>query len=95
MTEKEATFEGTPNQSWLDKHGLDHNLKPQDFYAAFVPDSLVGTWTTYTNNKAILENAGQEGKLYPDWKPFKVRDLKQHILAFASSMGSLRPHVLS
>ena len=79
MTEKIATTKGTPNQSWLDKHGLDHNSKPQDFYGAFVPELLVETWTTYTNNKAILENANQEGKLYPDWKLFKVSELQQYI----------------
>ena len=77
--EKIATSEGTPDQSFLDKHNLDHNSSPINFFEAFCPTSLTDKWTTYTNHKAMLANAGQSGKAYPDFKPFTVHELRQHI----------------
>ena len=70
---------GRPKLDFLETNGLDFYSCPEEYFAAFVPDSLVGTWTTYTNNKAILSNAGQEGQPYPDFSPFKIAELKQHI----------------
>ena len=60
LTEKEATTQGTPNHSWLDKHKLDHNSKPQDFYASFVPDLFIGMWTTYTIIKRFWKILGKK-----------------------------------
>ena len=40
------------------------------------------TWTSYTNTKAIMENAGEIGNsngLYPDFVPFTCKELRQHI----------------
>ena len=76
---KEQRQEGTPTQSFLDKHHLDRDSRPIQFFEAFCPMSLTDRWTTYTNHKAMLENAGQPGKLYPDFTPFTVKELRQHI----------------
>ena len=76
---KVATSEGTPDQSFLDKHNLDHNSSPINFFEAFCPTSLTGMWTTYTNHKAMLANAGQAFQAYPDYKPFTVHELRKHI----------------
>ena len=41
--------------------------------------SLTDKWEMYSNHKALLENAGQEGKLYPDFTDFKVKEIRQFI----------------
>ena len=58
---------GEPNQLWLDEHNLNHHSPPHEFFS------------TYSNHKSLLENAGQEGKLYPDFTDFKVKEIRQFI----------------
>ena len=70
---------GRPRLSFLKKHGLDHSSLPLEFFAALLPDLVINNWATFTNNKAILANAGQKGLPYPDWTPFKCAEIKQHI----------------
>ena len=52
---------GRPNQKWLDDHDLNHMSQPFDFFHEFCPDLLSAQWTSYTNRKAWLENAGSDG----------------------------------
>ena len=40
---------------------------------------LTEKWEMYSNHKALLENAGQEGKLYPNFTDFKVKEIRQII----------------
>ena len=68
-----------PNEEWLELHNLDHNSQPYQFFQAFCPDSLTSKWTTYTNRKVWLDNAGEEGCPYPDFLPFKPSELRQHL----------------
>ena len=73
---------GVPNQDFLDKHGLNLHSKPHEFFAAFVPFSMTAKWNSYTTIKAQQENAGELGGptgLYPDWTPFTIKELHQHI----------------
>ena len=70
---------GTPNLEFLLKKGLHHNSLPSDWFEAFVPRSLTDKWTVYTNTKALLANAGQIGKPYPDYKNFSCEELRKHI----------------
>ena len=77
--EKVATAEGTPEQSFLDKHGLTHKSRPIELFETFCPMSLTDKWVSFSNRKALLENAGQPGKPYPNWKPFSVKEFRQHI----------------
>ena len=64
---------GDPNQLWLDGHNLDHHSPPHNFFNAFCPMSFTDKWATYSNHKSLLENSGQEGKLYPDFTDLKVK----------------------
>ena len=77
--EEKPEKKGRPNQEWMDKHGLTHLSSPIQFFEAMYPHSLTDKWTKYTNNKAILENAGEEGKPYPDWTHFTCKETRQHI----------------
>ena len=36
-------------------------------------------WTSYTNHKALLSNAGQEDEIYQDYVSFKNDELRKHI----------------
>ena len=64
---------------FLEKHNLNSNSRPVDWFAPWVPMQLTGEWSPITNTKALLANAGQEGFPYPDFKTFKVKELRQHI----------------
>ena len=70
---------GRPKEQFLTAHNLSANSTPLDFLNAFCPVSLTDTWTTYTNNKVILANAGQPGRPYPDWTPFQADELRKYI----------------
>ena len=82
---EEARVKGSPKLEWLKKHNLSPTSRPVDFFEAFVPEEVLDEWTWFTNTKAIMENAGKLGrgkkkkKIYPDFVPFDVRELKQHI----------------
>ena len=70
---------GRANQDWLDEHKLGKDSTPIEFFEAFLPRSLTETWTTYTNRRAWLEHAGEEGHPYPDFEHFKAKELRQHL----------------
>ena len=52
---------------------------PYEWFEPFLQRSLTSKWTSYTNNKALLANADQEGDIYPDLKPFSNDELRNHI----------------
>jgi hypothetical protein len=61
------------------------------FVEAFLPifdDSYKETkcsierWCKYTNLKAMLSFAGEKNYPYPDFKPFTVSELKQHLALY-------------
>ena len=82
LSVEKTTTKGTPDQDWLDHHGLNHLSRPHCFLDAFIPFSLTAKWNSYTTMKAQQENAGElggEGGLYPDWKLFTVPELRRHI----------------
>jgi hypothetical protein len=37
------------------------------------------TWTKYTNAKAMISQAGRGGTKYPDFKPFSMQEIRQHL----------------
>jgi len=65
------------------KNKLTNKSKPSEWFEALLPlkrnandpASLVtiNEWTTYSNKKAMLTNAGAAGGVYYDWKPFLQR----------------------
>ena len=83
--------EGHPRKEFIMEQKLTIKSSPIEFFESFLPvyekhifyhKTTVGEWTTWTNTKALLENAGQEGFPYPDWKPFTVREIKQFLTLF-------------
>ena len=61
---------GKPNPEFLSEHGIDSTSMPHKWFKAFLLRSLTSQWNSFTSHKAILSNAGQAGKLYPDYTPF-------------------------
>ena len=47
----------------------------------------------YTNTKALLENAGNEGELYPDYVSFTAEKLRRHLGVYIVHGLSLFPEV--
>ena len=80
---KEKTVDkGTYNSEWVLKHNLTPESCPVKFFGAMVPFELTAKWNSYTNTRATQENAGKIGGkngLYPDFVPFEIRELRQHI----------------
>ena len=61
------------------EHNLDCHSLPYEWLEAFLPRSLTSLWTSYTHTKALMANAGHEGEIYPDFKPFSPIELRKHI----------------
>ena len=45
----------------------------------FVLEFLIDRWTSYANIKSMKENAGQKGRLCPDYHCFTCDELKKHL----------------
>ena len=84
---------GAPRPEFLFEHGLNANSLPHEWFKSFSSRSLTGMWTSYTNDKALLSNAGQEGKIYPDWVPFTNDELRYHVGVYMVHGLSPLPHV--
>ena len=84
---------GMPKPAFLRKHGLDCDSLPHEWFEVFLPKTLTSLWTTYTNTKALLANAGQKGEIYPDFKPFTPTELRKHIGVYFVHGLSPSPHV--
>lgn len=69
------------------KHHLTKHSDPVEFMDAFFPiqnpyDANAFSFaqiTTYTNLKASVANAGKGGTCYQDFKPFTVKEIRQHL----------------
>ena len=79
LKEKVRRKKGCPNPRFIEKHNLDVDSEPSDWFEAFLPRYLIDRWTSYTNTKAMMVNAGQEGQLYPDYEQFTCNELKRHL----------------
>ena len=82
-----------PNPKWLKSNHLNSHSHPAKWFDAFIPTKLTDTWTSYTNIKAMRDNAGQRGKPYPDYKPFTTRELRQHIGVYIQNGISPSPNI--
>ena len=70
---------GMPRPDFLKKHHLDYNSLLHEWFEAFLSKSLTSMGTSFTNTKALISNAGQEGEIYPDFVPFTAIELRKHI----------------
>ena len=73
---------GAPRPEFIFENKLDSDSLPHEWFEPFVPRSLTGMWTSYTNHKALLANAGQDGEVYPDFTPFTNDRLRQEISVY-------------
>ena len=70
---------GRPREEFIKEHKLSHESLPHEWFEAFLPKKMTSTWTTFTNMKAMLANAGQEGEIYPDFTRFTTNELRKHL----------------
>ena len=89
VMEQTIRKQGRANPEFLKKHKLTEFSQPQEWFSSLLPDKRqpndskhiisIADWTSYTNKKALIANAGQEGGMYPDFKPFSPKWIKQFI----------------
>jgi hypothetical protein len=87
--ENKSRLKGHPKAKFLVDHGLSANSLPIDFFEAFFPlfpnqygaktHPSVSLFTTWSNRKAILTNAGPGGEWYREWRPFTMKDVRQFL----------------
>jgi Transposase IS4/SAP domain len=79
---------GIPDNIFTCLNNLKHTSTPVEFIDALLPVSAnkftrtkcsFEEWCKYTNLKAMFSFAGEKGYAYPDFKPFTVSEIKQHI----------------
>ena len=70
---------GGPTLYFLFENNLDHTSLPHEWFEAFLPSRMTSSWTSYTNTKALMHNAGVEGEIYPDFKPFIPEKHRRHL----------------
>ena len=72
-------IKGGPIPEFLCENNLKHTSLPHEWFEPFLPRTLTSLWTSYTNTKALLENAGSEGELYPYCISFTPGKLRRHL----------------
>jgi len=76
---------------------------PADWFSALLPDKRspenpnhivsIADWTTFTNCKAWLANAGQGGLIYQDFKEFSAKEVKQFLALYILQGLSPSPQI--
>lgn len=95
MTETVPLEKGLPNDIELEKRGITVNSAPHEFMEIFLPLKKntmskqggrgkgeypsIELFTSWTNKKAILANAGKGGSCYPTFTAFTVKEIRQHL----------------
>ena len=77
--EKPIGDHGAPRPEFIFENELNSDSLPHEWFEPFLPRSLTGMWTSYTNHKALLTNVGQDDEVYPDYTPFYNDELRKHI----------------
>jgi len=82
---------GNIKPEFVKMHKLTPESRPDEFASIFLPfaknvpkgqkKEMISfeLLTKWTNLKATLANAGQEKGLYPEFRPFTVREVRQHL----------------
>ena len=79
MQETISLIKGGPIPEFLHENNLDHTSLPHEWFEPFLPRTLTAIWNSYTNTKALLENSGNEGELYPDYVSVTPDKLRRHL----------------
>ena len=93
--------ESLPSIYFLESHGIRTTSHPADWYNILMPRSThrqynnwvtsIADFTSFTNKKAYLYNAGSGGNQYPNFKEFSVDEIMQHIGVYILNSLSLSP----
>ena len=51
---------GGPTSEFLRENNLDHTSLPNEWFEASLPSRMTSSWTSYTDTKALMQNAGEE-----------------------------------
>jgi hypothetical protein len=89
LRKKKLTKDSSP-EDWIGELPQDKK-KPTD------PRSVVtiADWTTYSNTKAMLCNAGMQGGNYPEFTPFSPQEINRFIVPNALQGLTPSPQVIS
>ena len=86
--EKTTHNKTEPNMEWVRKNKLTLDSHPAHWFEAFLPQRSrspegmsIEKLLTWTNMRAMLDNASLGGK-YPDFKPFSLNEIMQHIALY-------------
>ena len=87
--EKQSTDETVPNIHAINEAGLNCDSHPAMWFNLFMPKEKqrqanpdvvsLSDFTSWTNTKAVMENAGPGGVVYPEYVPFTNDELMQHL----------------
>ena len=70
---------GAPRPDLIFENRFGGDIMQHEWFEPFLTISLTSQWTSYKNHKALLANAGQEGEIYPYFKPFSNDELRKLI----------------
>ena len=93
MQDKMPLIKGGTIPEFLRENNLDHNSLPHNWFEPLLPRTLTSLCTLHTNTKALLDNAGNEGGLYPDYVSFTTEELRRHLGVYIVHSLSPSPEV--
>ena len=93
IDEKPIGDHGAPRPEFIFENELDSDSLPHEWFEPFLPRSLSGMWTSYTNHKVLLANAGQDDEVYPEYTPFTNDELRKNFSVYMIHGLSPSPHV--
>ena len=95
--------ESLPNIEFIESHGINTTSHPADWFNVLMLRSTrrqdkngvtsIADFTSFTNKKAYLYNAGSGGTQYPDFKEFSVDEIMQHLGVYILNGISPSPQV--
>jgi hypothetical protein len=90
ITKVIARAEGIVHPEFTKANGLSKDSYPHEFANCFIPlfskrktagpeSFSIHKMMQWTNLKAVLADAGTGGSYYPNFKPFKTKEIRQHL----------------
>jgi len=105
MTETKPRNKGCIKPSFIKANNITSHSHPAEFVFPFLPFKKnphstknveypsFQLWIKWTNLKATLMEAGEGRTMYSDWKPFTIRELRQHFGLYIFSGLSPSPAI--
>jgi hypothetical protein len=98
---KQAQTETTADMTFIRKHQLNLDSHPAEWFQSFLPITntkrnqifSLENCLSWTNTKAMLENAGGQGGKYHDFEPFSIVEFQRHIGLYLVQALSPSPQV--